>query len=154
MEPWPSVIKPGTSVSFSGCLHVQIISRRPAVPFLLFTLYAPIAFTITAFPKIICLTDQQKIIDFFLLILWMEGVVENWWGGEEERLFDSSFPDFCTFPSRLWPHQRKDWVELSHSDVKNSKCSCWYLQRNQQHSSCILGPTSFSPRAVGVVQWN
>lgn len=51
MELRAPVIKPGTSASFSGCLRVQIIRLRPAVPFSLFTLYAPIASATVAFPK-------------------------------------------------------------------------------------------------------
>lgn len=84
---WSSapVIKPGASVAFSGCLRVQVISPRPAVPFSLFTLYAPIASTTTLSKENFVWRNTKRVAFLSLFILWKEGVEENWWGGKEER---------------------------------------------------------------------
>lgn len=60
MELWAPAIEPGTSVAFSGCLSIQVISPRPAVPFSLSTLYAPIASTRSVCPKSILSDGSPK----------------------------------------------------------------------------------------------
>ena len=90
MELWAPVIKPGTSVAFSGCLRVQVISPRPAVPFSLFTLYAPIASTTTVCPKSISSDGSPKEQVFCCCLFF---------GRREWKR---------TGEAVIFPHQRKD----------------------------------------------
>lgn len=75
MELRAPVIKPGTSASFSGCLRVQIIRLRPAVPFSLFTLYAPIASATVAFPEYFIRQITKRGGVSFSLFWWGIGEV-------------------------------------------------------------------------------
>lgn len=72
MELWAPVIRSGTSVAFWGCLHVQVIRPKPAVPFSLFTFYAPIASTTTVCPNNI-LSDGSPKSRFFVVVYSLEG---------------------------------------------------------------------------------
>lgn len=72
MELWAPVIRPGTSVAFWGCLHVQVIRPRPAVPFSFFTLYAPIASTTTVCPNN-DLSNGSSKSRFFVVVYSLKG---------------------------------------------------------------------------------
>lgn len=54
------VIKPGTSVVFSGCLCAQVICPRPAVPFSLFPFTLPLLLLPMAVQRVFHLMVHQK----------------------------------------------------------------------------------------------